>query len=494
MKAEGEDEDEREALVAVVESDTAQASNRYVFVLTALSAIGGFLFGYDTGVISGAMLLLVEEFGFDHKEQEMIVSVTLLGCILAAVAASVATEKLGRQPVILLGSVIFAGASLVLATAATFERLLLGRFVVGLAVGLASMAVPVYVSLPGAASLARCFSETEFLTPSCVSQIAEAAPLEMRGKLVSINNVFVTGGQFIACVVDALFAKVDYPHGWRWMLGLAAAPAAVMFVGFLFLPESPRWLAQHKGEAEARAALHRIRGGQSSAVDAELAGITAAVRADEALVQAGLWQALQEAPLRRSMLLGCMLQLVQQLTGINTVMYYCGTIFVMAGFNDPAVAIWLTAGVSFIGCVCCLLGVVAVERMGRRRLTLFSLAGVVLSLLALGLGFKYSSSTSPPVLSGSVLGGCDIYSSCFDCVADAACGFCPASTAPDGTLAGYCVAGDAYGPANTEGAGTDDALMLCAEAIELNGDAFPLVRCKHLALFGLFSGAMHHHV
>ena len=75
----------------------------------------------------------------------------------------------------------------------------------------------------------------------------------MRGKLVSINNVFVTGGQFIACVVDALFAKVDYPHGWRWMLGLAAAPAVVMFVGFMFLPESPRWLAQHKGEAQARA-------------------------------------------------------------------------------------------------------------------------------------------------------------------------------------------------------------------------------------------------
>lgn len=157
MKAESEDEDEREALVAVVESDTAPASTRYVFVLTALSAIGGFLFGYDTGVISGAMLLLVEDFGFDHKEQEMIVSVTLLGCILAAVAASVATEKLGRQPVILLGSVIFAGASLVLATAATFERLLLGRFIVGLAVGLASMAVPVYVSLPGTALFARCF-------------------------------------------------------------------------------------------------------------------------------------------------------------------------------------------------------------------------------------------------------------------------------------------------------------------------------------------------
>lgn len=144
-----EQDDELESLVAVesdaVGSAEAGGSNRYVFVLTALSAIGGFLFGYDTGVISGAMLLLVEDFGFDHKEQEMIVSVTLVGCIVAAVVASVATEKLGRQPVILLGSAIFAGASLVLATAATFERLLLGRFVVGIAVGLASMAVPVYV-------------------------------------------------------------------------------------------------------------------------------------------------------------------------------------------------------------------------------------------------------------------------------------------------------------------------------------------------------------
>jgi SP family myo-inositol transporter-like MFS transporter 13 len=316
----------------------------------------------------------------------------------------------------------------------------------------------------------------------------------MRGKLVSINNVFLTGGQFVACVVDALFAKVDYPHGWRWMLGLAAVPAVVMFVGFMFLPESPRWLAQHKGEAEARAVLHQIRGGRTSAVEAELAGITAAVRADEALVQAGLWQALQEAPLRRSMVLGCMLQLVQQLTGINTVMYYCGTIFVMAGFTDPAVAIWLTAGVSFVGCVCCMLGVVAVERMGRRRLTLLSLAGVVLSLVALGGGFKYSASTSPPVLSGSVLGGCDIYSSCFDCVADAACGFCPASAAAsaDGTVVGYCVAGYVDGPVAASDAAVDDALILCAEATDLNRDAFvlhtntpgrPFVRLTHLASF-----------
>ena len=208
-------------------------SSNFVYALTALSALGGFLFGYDTGVISGAMLLLVEEFGFSSKEQETIVSVTLVGCIVAACLASVATERLGRQPVILAGSMIFTGASYLLATAETFGMLLLGRFTVGIAVGLASMAVPVYIS--------------------------EAAPPHLRGRLVSINNVLVTAGQFTACVVDAMFAKVDHPHGWRWMLGLAAVPAVVMFIGFMFLPESPRWLAAHKGEAAARRVLQRIR-------------------------------------------------------------------------------------------------------------------------------------------------------------------------------------------------------------------------------------------
>jgi SP family myo-inositol transporter-like MFS transporter 13 len=231
--------DPNEEIQGLVKSEAAAATappadNNFVYALTALSAIGGFLFGYDTGVISGAMLLLVDEFGFSSKEQETIVSVTLVGCIVAACAASVATESFGRQPVILVGAAIFTGASFLLATAQTFAALLLGRFTVGIAVGLASMAVPVYIS--------------------------EAAPPHLRGRLVSINNVLVTGGQFTACIVDALFAKVNYPHGWRWMLGLAAVPAVVMFVGFLFLPESPRWLAQHRGAGPARQVLQRIRG------------------------------------------------------------------------------------------------------------------------------------------------------------------------------------------------------------------------------------------
>jgi SP family myo-inositol transporter-like MFS transporter 13 len=397
----------------------AAANNSYLYLLTCLSAIGGFLFGYDTGVISGAMLLLVKEFGFSSKQQELIVSVTLVGCIASACVSSVATTKLGRQPVILFASMVFMAGSAVLATAVTFEILLVGRLIVGIAVGLASMAVPMY--------------------------IAEAAPPEKRGTLVTTNNVFVTGGQFVACIVDALFSKVDYPHGWRYMLGLAGAPALIMFIGFLFLPESPRWLAQHKGEARARAVLQKLR--RRKDVETELQLIVSSVRADESLVEAGLWEALKEAPLRRAILLGCMLQLVQQLTGINTVMYYCGTIFVMAGYTDPTVAIWLTAGVSFIGWAACFLGVLAVERMGRRNLTLTSLAGVVLALLALGGGFKYSELTSPVVTNGTAAGRCDTYHSCFDCVSDGGCGFCLSGDSnADGRAEGYCVAGNSTGP------------------------------------------------
>eukprot|EP01043_Picozoa_sp_COSAG02_P045944 COSAG02_NODE_4251_length_5585_cov_4.672986_4_plen_631_part_00 len=395
------------------------ADNTYLYVLTCLSAIGGFLFGYDTGVVSGAMLLLVKEFEFSSKQQELIVSVTLVGCITSACFSSVATTKLGRQPVILFASMVFIAGSAILCTAENFEMLLVGRAVVGIAVGLASMAVPMY--------------------------IAEAAPPEKRGTLVTVNNVFVTGGQFIACIIDALFSKVDYPHGWRYMLGLAAAPAFVMFFGFLFLPESPRWLAQHKGEDRARAVLQKLR--RRTDVDTELEVIVSAIRADASVVQAGLWEALKEAPLRRAILLGCMLQLVQQLTGINTVMYYCGTIFVMAGYTDPTVAIWLTAGVSFVGWAACFLGVLAVERMGRRKLTLTSLAGVILALIALGGGFKYSELTSPVVVNGTSAGQCDIYRSCFDCVSDSACGFCLSDErTARGKTEGYCVAGNKTGP------------------------------------------------
>jgi SP family myo-inositol transporter-like MFS transporter 13 len=438
------------AVVAAAPNERRDAC--WLYGLTFLSAIGGLLFGYDTGVISGAMLLLVAEFGFTAHQQGLIVSVTLLGCIAAALCASCLTECLGRRPTILLGSVIFAVGAAVMATADGLHMLLVGRFIIGLAVGVASMAVPMY--------------------------IAEAAPPSQRGTLVTLNNVFVTGGQFVACVVAALLSKVDYPHGWRYMLGGAAIPALVQLVGFLFLPESPRWLAKYRGKESARQVLRQLRGTHD--VSVELASILASIDEDSHISSGGSLSccaALRIRPVRRAMTLGCMLQLVQQLTGINTVMYYCGTIFVMAGFTDPTLAIWLTAGVSFIGWLFCCVGVLAVERLGRRKLTLSSLAVVVFALLALGGGFWYLDRSSAPVIDrgGSAsanatgdghhhpshghasLQGCAEHRSCLECVADSKCGVCyprhvatAAHRSGSASAAGYCVlAGNAsaHGPA-----------------------------------------------
>ena len=273
-----------------------QGGRGFLYVLTILSAIGGFLFGYDTGVVGGAMLIVAKDFeNFTDAQHSLAVSITMVGCMLAVAVSGPATERLGRQPVILGGSCIFALGAGAMAAAPNVLWLVIGRFIVGVAVGLASMAIPMY--------------------------IAEVAPSDARGALVTVNNVFITGGQFIACVVDALLSHVDYPHGWRWMLGLGAVPAVIQFVGFLCLPESPRWLASHRSEAEARAVLQRIRATDN--VGAEMAAITKAISAEEERKAAGgttgFVAGLQSPPLRRAMTVGVMLQLIQQLSGSSAV-------------------------------------------------------------------------------------------------------------------------------------------------------------------------------
>lgn len=350
-----------------------------MYTLTLLSAIGGFLFGYDTGIISGAMLLLVAQFHFTPHQQSLIVCITLVGCIVAAFGAVFLTECFGRRRTVQLNSLVFAAGAVMMATSTGLHTLLAGRFVVGLAVGIASVVVPMY--------------------------IAEAAPPSQRGTLVALNHVFVTGGHFAACVVAGLFTHVDVAQSWRWMFGLAALPAFIQLIGFLCLPESPRWLAKYQGKDRARHVLRQLRG--TDDVSVELASIMASIDEHSHLDSSSLrcCAAVQGAPVRRAMMLGCMLQLIQQLAGINTVMYYLGTVFVMAGFTTPSVAVWLTTGVSFVGWLSCCFGVVAVDTVGRRKLTLTSLAMVVLALLALGAGFFWLERTAGS--SGSDSSGSD---------------------------------------------------------------------------------------
>ncbi|CAM9312363.1 unnamed protein product, partial [Heterosigma akashiwo] len=211
----------------------------FIVFLTGMAAIGGFLFGYDTGVISGAMILIRQDFNLSAEQQEVVVSITVTGAIFGACFGGLLTERRGRKPAILLSSLIFLLGSVLLSLSSSYNLLVFGRLIVGLGIGMASLAVPMY--------------------------IAEAAPAHLRGMLVTLNTLFITGGQFTAGMVDGLFSSV--PGGWRWMLGLGALPAAVQLCGF--------W-------------------------------------GDRAV--------------RRALVLGCGLQALQQAVGINTVMYYAASI------------------------------------------------------------------------------------------------------------------------------------------------------------------------
>ncbi|XP_023263006.1 proton myo-inositol cotransporter-like isoform X2 [Seriola lalandi dorsalis] len=372
----------------------------FIYVLAFFSALGGFLFGYDTGVVSGAMLLLKKEMNLNALWQELLVSSTVGAAALSALSGGFLNGWLGRRVCILMSSFIFSIGGIILSVAPDKVVLLVGRITVGLGIGIASMTVPVY--------------------------IAEVSPSHLRGQLVTINTLFITGGQFIASVVDGAFSYLSH-DGWRYMLGLSVVPALLQFVGFFFLPESPRWLLQKGRSEEARQVLSRIRGGLT--VNEEYDAIRTSIEEEKEAGGGGLiiLRILSQGPTRRALIVGCGLQMFQQLSGINTVMYYSATILQMAGVRDDKQAIWLAAATSATNFVFTLVGVWLVERVGRRKLTLGSLLGTGLSLALLAVGFLLSALNSPPVTLHPVdaqNSTCRQYGSCEFCMLDPTCGFC----------------------------------------------------------------------
>ncbi|XP_023718603.1 proton myo-inositol cotransporter isoform X2 [Cryptotermes secundus] len=395
----------------------------FIYVLTFLSTIGGFLFGYDTGVVSGAMLIIRDEFKLSTEWHECIVSSTIAAAWMFSLIGGWLTDKLGRKPVILLASIVFSAGSIIMGLANGKEVLLAGRIIVGIGIGVASMSVPVY--------------------------IAESALPEVRGRFVTLNTIFITGGQFIASAVCGGFSS--HPDGWRYMLGLAAVPASIQFFGFLGMPESPRWLVSKKKYDEALKVLRSIRE-EDFPIEEELESIKEACMDEENELQvrirsgssSSLWlKILTTKATQRALLLGCLLQGIQQLSGINTVMYYSASIIQMAGVKDYSIAIWLACATASVNFFCTFIGLFLVERVGRRPLTLWSLGGVVISLIILGVGFHLMTLDAPPVtLTGN--SSCSLARTCTDCISKN-CGFCYWDL-PSGIINGSCWAQNPVDP------------------------------------------------
>ena len=399
-----------------------QRMTPFVYLLTFMSAIGGFLFGYDTGIVSGAMILLKGPFTLSSFWQELVVSITIAFAAIASFSGGFLNNMLGRKPVIIGASFVFTVGAIVLGVAVNRSMLLIGRAILGIGIGLASMTVPMY--------------------------IAECAPFHLRGRMVTLNNVFITFGQVVAAVIAGIFSY-DKDNGWRYMLGLAGVPSLIQFIGFFFMPESPRWLVGNNKEEQATEILKRIRG--TELVSDEMKSIKETTEEDERILmeQGGsrfiFIKVLQSAPVRRALFVGCMLQCFQQISGINTVMYYSATIIKLSGVEDESLAIWLASLTAAVNFLFTLVGLWLVERIGRRSLTLGSLVGTAVSLAILAIGFQLAAHHSPPVSITEFTNTteeslCANYTFCDPCMRDKHCGFCYDDGREEGPTNGSCLA------------------------------------------------------
>ncbi|WP_049892706.1 sugar porter family MFS transporter [Natronococcus jeotgali] len=333
--------------------------NSFIYVVAALAALNGLLFGFDTGVISGAMLYIRETFelatvlGFAIDPsliEGIIVSGAMIGAIVGAAFGGRLADRLGRRRLILVGAVIFFVGSLIMAVAPNVEVLIVGRIVDGVGVGFASVVGPLYLS--------------------------EISPPKIRGSLVSLNQLTITSGILIAYLVNYAFSNGGE---WRWMLGLGMVPAAVLFAGMVFMPESPRWLYEQGREADAREVLARTR--SENQVAEELGEIKETIRSES-----GTLRDLFQSWVRPMLIVGVGLALFQQVTGINTVMYYAPTILESTGFQDTA-SLLATVGIGVVNVVMTVVAVLLIDRTGRRPLLLAGLGGMTVMLGILGAVF-----------------------------------------------------------------------------------------------------------
>ena len=326
----------------------------FVYVAVGIAALGGLLFGYDTGVISGAILFIKKQFSLSATMEEIVVSAVLVGAVFGAAAGGLLTSRFGRRKLIILAGMIFTCSAIGTALAPTIPWLIAGMVVSGLAIGIASFISPMY--------------------------IAELVPANVRGALVAVNMLAITSGIVIAYLVDYAFSSIQ---GWRYMFGLAAIPAVGLAVGMWRLPDSPRWLISKSKVEDAKRVLQRVR--TVSDVGPEIKDIQESMKQQGTGGFAGLFQ----PSIRMALIVGLGVAIFQQTTGINTVIYYAPTIFKFAGIKAAGPAI--LAGAGLTGLMWCfhILSIFLLDRVGRRPLLLIGVAGQIVGLAVLGAAFQF---------------------------------------------------------------------------------------------------------
>ncbi|MCM3569863.1 sugar porter family MFS transporter [Neobacillus mesonae] len=324
----------------------------YKWIIYFFGSLGGLLFGYDTGVISGALLFIKRDLHLTPFLEGMIVSGVMLGAMIGAGWCGTLSDKLGRKKAIVISGILFSIGAVGTAIAPNVFILILFRIVLGLAVGGASALVPIYLS--------------------------EMTPANIRGRVASLNTFMNSVGILLAYIVDYAFASSG---NWHWMLGLALIPSLLLLFGMLSMPESPRWLFYRGKEKKAREVLSYTR--DENAVESEIQNIKQINNKEK-----GTLRDLVAPWLRPTLIVGIGLAIFQQFIGTSTVFYYTPTILVNAGLGSSG-AIAGTIGIGVMNLLCTVFGILLIDRIGRRLLLLMGNVGMSLALGVLGISTKF---------------------------------------------------------------------------------------------------------
>lgn len=354
--------------------------SRIVLFTSAIAALAGLLLGYDTGSISGALGFIADAFHLDTVGKGGVISIVLVGGILGALINGIVADRLGRKLMVQGAALIFIAGAAASALSPSAGALLASRFVLGLALGAVSASAPLY--------------------------IAEISPAAGRGRLVTLFQLAITIGIMLGYFVDRALTGSG---NWRLMLGSSALPALILLFGMFILPHSPRWLIKMGREEEARKTLLKISGGDASLTDSELNEIRHVI----AMETNGGFAYMLRPPVSRALVTGMGLFLIQQFVGINSVMYYAPSLFREAGMKSPDTAILATVSVGVVNVLATFIAVWLIDRAGRKPLLYAGLAGMLVSLTAIGGVFALGDSGGAPETGSATVIAVWFYIACF---------------------------------------------------------------------------------
>ncbi len=335
-------------------------SRSYVYKATVVAAVGGLLFGYDTAVVAGAIGFIEKLYDLSPTMKGWIASCALIGCVIGAMFAGTLSDKIGRKKMLVLSGLMFAVSSLGIAIPLSLTWFVAFRLIGGIGIGVASMLAPMY--------------------------IAEIAPAEIRGRLVSVNQLGIVTGILLIYFVNATIAgwhneAWNIAIGWRYMFGSGVIPSVIFLIMLIFVPESPRWLASKERWDEANVILTKINGKQKA--QQELSEIKETLN-----IEHGTFSEIFKPGIRKALLIGVVLCIFSQVTGINAIMYYAPEIFKSTG-DATSSALMQTVLVGIINVLFTLVAIKYVDNWGRRALLLAGTAGMAVCLTIVGAAFHF---------------------------------------------------------------------------------------------------------